>query len=194
MSLFQHLTDAYLAETNYEDKNFISFKKAREIVTKDRIDDWSKSHPLCPEHEDQCPQKREIMDKILKSNILVFVVLVFAKLEFLIKKLITSGSKDLMLFDNSRFERICGYAQLSADQKQKLVQFRGYVGVMFGAFGTQDVPSDAVLPFLKRESLGKYGSYGVLYRVTIAGQHLRDYPDTVRSTFLNFRGRICSSF
>ena len=46
--------------------------------------------------------------------------------------------------------------------------------------GVQDMPSDAVLPFLKRESLERYGSYGVLYRLTVLGRRLQNYNHTVR--------------
>lgn len=86
----------------------------------------------------------------------------------------------MMLFDTKLFERVCNSAGLSAELKQGLVECRTYVGVIFADHGSQDVPIDAVLPFLKRESLDRYGSCGVLYRLTIPGQHLRAYDDTVR--------------
>lgn len=180
MSLLELLKDAYSAQKNYQDTNFISFKTARQIVTKDRIDEWSKSHPLFLEHGHKCPQRIDLIHEITRTNVLVFVVLVFAELEFLIKKLIASNSRDVMLFDTKSFERACDSAGLSAEQKQGLIQCRSYVGVIFTTGVSQDIPRDAVLPFLKREGLDKYGSYGVLYRVTVPGQHLRDYDDTVR--------------
>ena len=55
------------------------------------------------------------------------------------------------------------------------------------------MPSDVVLPFLKRESLERYGSYGVLYRLTVPGQHLRSYDDTVR-LFLAASSKRCLSY
>ena len=180
MSLLELLKNAYGAQKNFQDKNFISLKTARGIVTKDRIAEWSKSHPLCLEHGHECPQKTELIHKITMKNVFVFVVLVFAELEFLIKRLIASYSSDLMLFDTKTFERVCNSAELNAEQKQGLVKCRSYVGVIFPRDRTQDVPGDAILPFLKRESLERYGSYGVLYRLTVLGQHLRGYKDTVR--------------
>jgi len=180
MSLLELLKDAYSAQKNFQDKNFISRKAARRIVTKDRIDDWSKSHPLCLEHGYKCPQRIDLIHQIPMENLLVFVVLVFAELEFLIKKLITSDSRDVKLFDTQTFEVLCDSAELSAEQKQELIKCRSYVGVTFASNGSQDVPRDAVLPFLKRESLDRYGSYGVLYRVAIPGLHIRGYDDTVR--------------
>ena len=180
MDLLGLLKDAYSAQKNYQNKNFISYSTARRIVTKDRIDEWSKSHPLCLEHGHKCPQRTYLVHEIPRKNVFVFVVLVFAELEFLIKKLIANNSRDVILFDTKLFDHVCKTEGLSAEQKQRLVKFRSYVGVIFACDASQDVPGDAVLPFLKRESLDRYGSYGVLYRVTISGQHLQGYGDTVR--------------
>ena len=180
MSLLELLRDAYSKSKNFQDKNFIPYKIARDIVTSDQIDQWSKSHPLCLEHGHECPQRIHLTHEIPKRNIYTFVVLVFAELEFLIKKFIASGSRDVWLFDNKWFERLCGSARLSAGQKQALIKYRSYVGVIFASGVSQDVPRDAVLPFIKRESLDRYGSYGVLYRVKVSSKHLRGYDDTVR--------------
>ena len=181
MSLLELLKDAYAAQKNFRNKNFITLDAARKIVTKDRVAEWSKSHPLCLEHGHECPQKIELIRKITSTNVYVFVVLVFAELEFLTKNLIASGSHDMILFDTKLFEPVCDSAGLNTEQKQGLIKCRNYVGVIFAHAGHQDVPGDAILPFLKRESLdGRYGSYGVLYRLTVPGQHLRDYDDTVR--------------
>ena len=118
--------------------------------------------------------------EIPKHNVYIFIVLVFAELEFLVKKFIASGSRDVWLFDAEKFERVCDSARLNAEQKQALVKCRSYVGVLFAHGASQDVPRDAVLPFIKREGLDRYGSYGVLYRVLVSNQHLRGYDDTVR--------------
>lgn len=167
MSLLELLKDAYSAQKNHADQNFISYETAYQIITEDRIDEWSKSHPLCLEHGHECPQRIDLIHRILSHNRFVFTVLVFAELEFLIKKLIASNFNDAKLFDTKSFERVCNSAGLSAEQRQGLVKYRSYVGVIFAHGVSQDVPRDAVLPFLKRESLDKYGSYGVLYRVTV---------------------------
>ena len=180
MSLLELLKDAYSAQKNHQDQNFICYKTARQIVTEDRIDEWSKSHPLCLEHGHECPQRIDLIRDLSRTNVLVFVVLVFAELEYLTKKLVASKSRDVKLFDSGAFERVCDSAGLSAEQKQEVVKYRSYVGAIFASGATQNVPRDAVLPFLKRESLDRYGSYGVLYRVTIPGQHIQGYGDTVR--------------
>ncbi|MDI1488023.1 MAG: hypothetical protein OHK93_007297 [Ramalina farinacea] len=175
MSLLELLKDAYSAHKNYEGRHFVPFEAARQIVTGKRVDDWSQSHPLCLEHGSTCPERNNLIRKILYRNIYVFVVLIFAELEFLTKGLLASGSKDAMLFDNGLFERYCISAELSAEQKQSLVKCRSYVAVKFSDRRSQDIPVDAVLPFLKRESLDKYGSFGVIYRVTIPAYHLQGF-------------------
>ena len=179
MSLLELLKDAYSKSKNFEDKNFIPYRIARQIVTESRIHEWSETHPLCQEHGHECPERFDLIHEIPKSNIYIFVVLVFAEVEFLIKKLVASRSNDLILFDTKRFERACDLAGLSVEHKQALVKWRSHVGVLFAGQASQNLPRDVVLPFLKRESLDKYGSYGVLYRVKISDQHFSSYDGNV---------------
>ena len=187
MSLLKLLRDAHTAQKNFEDKNFISFEIARKIVTRDRVEEWSGLHPMCQEHGDACSQRSDLIREVTGKNILIYIVLVFAELEFLVKRLVASGSWNLMLFDSASFNQVCEIAKLTADQKHKIVQYRSYVGVIFAHYGSQEVPIqnvpiDAVLPFLERKPLEKFGSYGVLYRVALPGQHLRDYFHAVMSS------------
>ena len=179
MSLLRLLKDAYSKSKNFEDKNFIPFGIAQQIVTESRIREWSETHPLCQEHGHECSERFDLIHEILENNVYVFVVLVFAELEFLIKKLVASRSRDEVLFDIKSFEHVCDSAGLSVEQKQALVKWRSHVGVVFADDASQDLPRDVVLPFLKRESLDRYGSYGVLYRVTISSQHLSGYDGNV---------------
>ena len=179
MSLLKLLKDAYSESKNFEDKNFIPHGIARQIVTESRIHEWSDTHPLCQEHGNECFERFNLIHEIPKTNVYIFVVLVFAKLEFLIKKLVASRSRDVILFDTKSFERVCDSAGLSVEQKQALVKWRSHVGVVFADDASQDLPRDVVLPFLKRESLDRYGSYGVLYRVTITSQNLSGYDGHV---------------
>lgn len=180
MSLLERLQDAYTRTKNFEDRNFIPFHIARAIVTMDQIHEWSKSHPLCQGHRCEGRHKHDLLREILRKNILVFVVLVFANLEFLWCELMASDSGDMMLFHTERFESICERAGLSAEQKQALVKHRKHVGVLFTRRGIQKVPEDCVLPFSKREDLKKAGASGVLHKVEIPGRHLRGFHDTVR--------------
>ena len=180
MSLLERLEAAYLDHKNFEDRNFIPFEVAQQIVTSDEIDVWSQSHPLCLEHGSDCSERIDLVRKIPEKNLYVFVVLAFAGLECLTKRLLSSGSHDALLFDNGIFERCCKSAELSAEQKQSLVKCRSYVAVIFSNDSTQDIPQDAILPFLKREGLPEYGSFGVIYRVTIPAYHLQGFSHEVR--------------
>ncbi|KAL2042456.1 hypothetical protein N7G274_004948 [Stereocaulon virgatum] len=161
MSLLELLKDAYSAQKNYQDQNFICCRTAQEIATEDRIDEWSISHPLWS--TDTNAGKELISFTISPGNL-------FSSL--------ASKSRDTKLFHNEAFERVCDSAGLSAGQKQEIIKYRSYVVMMFASGATQNVPRDAVLPFLKRGNLSRYGSYGVLYRVTVPGWHLHDYGDT----------------
>lgn len=179
MSLLKLLRDEYSAHENYQKKNFIPFEDACQIVTRKRIDDWSQSHPLCLEHGSSCSEKDDLIGKILHRSIYLFVVLVFAKLEVLTKKLLARDCGDHMLFNDGRFERYCKSAELKAEQVQSLAKNRSYIGVLFNSNHSQDVSKDAVLPFLKREQF-EYGSFGSIYRVTIPAHHLQGFNSEVR--------------
>lgn len=180
MSLLQRLQDAYSETKNYEDRNFIPFHVARAIVTPSRIHEWSKSHPLCQKHKCEGRHEVDLLRKLLRDNILVFVVLVFANREFLMCELLESGSTDMKLFHTELFEHICQRASLSVEHRKEVGEHRKYVGVVFAPRGIQNIPDGCVLPFLKREDLKKAGANGVLYKVEIPGRHLYDHNNTVR--------------
>lgn len=137
---------------------FIPYEAARPIVTEDRVRRWSRDHRLCQEHAAECPEMANTIHEILARNVLLFVVLVFAELEYLIKKLIASNSDDTVLFDTRRFDSICKSAGLNDEEKLKFTARRCAVGVAFSDSVIQHVPRDAVLPFIRRENLGKSGS------------------------------------
>jgi hypothetical protein len=179
MSLLARLQDAYQGTENFGGRNFIPYDVARAIVTMDQIDEWSKTHPLCQGHRCEDSHKIHLLHQILGRNLLVFVVLVFANLEFLICKLMERGSGDAILFHHEYFEKICQRASLSTEQKQELIKYRKYVGVMLGGRGVQNVPEDCVLPYLKREDLMKAGASGVLYKVKLPGGHVLNHHKTV---------------
>ena len=125
-----------------------------------------------------------IINRIFSRSLLVFVVVVFAQLEFLMEKLLTSKTTDLMLFDTPFFDRVCESAGLTAKEKETFTDHRCMAGVMFANDAIQIVPRDAVLPFFRRNSLGKYGSSGSIFQVEIPGLHHSKYPDdSVRSFF-----------
>ena len=179
MSLLELLQTAHSSEKNFRDENFISISTAYKIVTKDRIGEWSESHPLCT-HRRDCPQKSAMINEIWQTNTLVFIVLMFAKLEYLTERLLASNSRDLVLFDSGSFDLLCNSASLSKEHKERLADCRRYVGVKFAHNALQYIPENAILPFYKRESLEKWGSGGMIYRVEIPGQHLRHQKETVR--------------
>ena len=182
-SLLKLLEEERSKHSNYDNKNFIPYNAARAIVTKDRVCDWSKEHHLCQAHKLECPDKAGIIDEILKKNVFLFVVLVFAQLEFLIEKLMKSKSDDRMLFDSRLFDEVCKSAGLSDEEKEKIVHHRSSVGVAFSDRVIQHVPLHCTLPFLSRERKDS-GSSGSIFRIEIPAQHLPTYPnENVRYSF-----------
>lgn len=179
MSLLERLQGAYAQTKNYENKSFIPCQTARKLVTVDQIELWSQNNPLCRQHKFDGSHRTDLIRTVRRSNLLIFVVLVFSHMEFLFCQLIESGSTDMMLFHTEFFEKICQLANLSAEQKQGLAKYRKYVGVIFENSGVQDVSEDCVLPFYKRDDLRKAGASGVLYKVEIPGLHLLHHKDTV---------------
>ncbi|KAG8527878.1 uncharacterized protein KY384_006794 [Bacidia gigantensis] len=180
MSLLEELKGAFSAQKNHQGDNFISYKNARQIVTQARIHEWSKAHPLCEEHGHPCPQRSDLVLQIQRGRIFIFVIIVFANLEFLTKRVLASHPNDAWLFDNPHFERLCHDAGLNSEQKEKMSDCRRWVGAILADRVSIDIPRGVVLPFLERKSLNLWGSYGLLFQVKIAGQHHRNYShDTI---------------
>ena len=159
-----------------------------DIVSEDRIKEWSIDHPLCREGGSQYRHPHDvniihIINHIRQHNILVFVVLVFAKLESVSKKLMEIRCANWMLFDNGAFKRVSNSVHLTASEQEEIIVYRKHVGVQFVDDGYQAIPDDAILPYFSRRSTNEFGSYGSIYMVKIAGGHLRGYNDDARSLF-----------
>ena len=185
-SLLVLLENEYAKHKNWKNENFIPCKAAIAVVTANRVRNWSKSHSLCQQHEGECPELAKIIRGIFKNNLLVFVVVVLAQIESLMEKLLISKATDMMLFDTHFFNRTCESAGLTAKEKQTLIDHRSKVGVVFAHKYIQTVPRDAVLPFFHRNSLGKHGSSGSIFKVELPGKHLsKYYNDTVGGFLTN---------
>ena len=185
-SLLVLLKNEYTKHKNWKNEKFIPYKAARAVVTADRVRNWSKDHSLCQKHEGECPDLAKIIRGIFIGNLLVFVVIVLARLESLTERLLTSHASNMMLFDTHLFNRICDSAGLTAKEKQTLIDHRSKVGVVFAVDAIQTVPRDAVLPFFHRNSLGKHGSSGSIFRVVLPGGHLWKYSNHTVNGFLTY--------
>ena len=172
-SLFDLLQCEYDKLQNYQGKGFICIEAAKRVFTYDRVASFCLEHRVCSHQE--LTRRSERVERILTRCYLLLSVLIFAKLEYLAPKLVSQGFSDTVLFDEVYFERKCADAGLHAEEREKLVEHRRRVGVIFGYTAHQDLPRGTTLPFTKRENLGNYGSFGAVYRVTVAKGHLQGY-------------------
>ena len=149
------------AVKNYQNINFLDVEGARRILTRDRLQKWLSSFP---DFVDRVSP--EIVIQVRRYSILLFSVLIFARLEYIVVKLFESGLTDVELFDKELFSKACASVDLTSRQVEGIAKYRSYVGMRL-APRHQDVPKNCVLPYLKREDLEKWGSFGVVYRVTL---------------------------
>jgi len=175
-SLLELLEEKRSQRRNYENKNFITIYDARQVVTRNRIFNWSTEHPLCQAHKMECPDKANLVDDILKNNILVFAVLVFARLELLMEKLLKNKSDDRMLFHDPHFQEICRSARLSDAEEMRFDDHRSSVGVIFSNQRILSLSQKATLPFVSRERKAN-GSYGDIFRIQLPATNPRAQPN-----------------
>ena len=159
---------------NYKNEGFVSITAAKQIFTRDLVVKFCLCHGLYS-HE-QLELEPGLVDSLRAGSCLFFSVLLFAKLTRLAQTLVSRGVNDATLFDEYLFEEGCTSAGLHIWERQELANHRSRVGVVFENDRHQHVPRHSLLPFIKRENLGNFGSFGAVYRLTVAADHLKGYP------------------
>ena len=178
--------DLIIAKSKYKswkEEEFIHYDAARAIMTQSRILSWSKDHPLCEEHEYGCPNLSHLILEILEKNLLLFIVLILKRREYLTERLVTSKAEDKSLFDTDTFDKICKSAGLSAQEKEDLGDGRREVGAVFSDGDIQYFPRNTLVPFFIRRNVGKRGASGEVFQVQLPGQHL---PSRLKGTVRYF--------
>ncbi|KAI9888928.1 MAG: hypothetical protein M1814_006160 [Vezdaea aestivalis] len=173
-SLQELLQYAYSQRKNHQGKNYLAWADARSIVTRARLEIWINTHPVCQEHGHECFEKQKIIDLILETRwcLSVFIVLMFAELGHLTVKLFESGFGDYILYDHPTFERFCDVAGLDTEGKEKILSSSRYLCIRFSASRTLKIPRNLALPFLERNDINKYGSFGKIYSVKLPSGQL----------------------
>ena len=167
---------------NWKGQEFIHCEAARAILTPSRVLAWSRQHPFCRKHQSACPEMSRLISQITKDKVLLFVVLVLSRLEYLFEELEASITEDGKLFDteafdNEAFDKICKSTGLSERDKQAFFKGRLEVGCVFSDGDIQYLPRDTRLPFFDRKNVGKRGSSGEIFQVKIPGRHLPSRSD-----------------
>ena len=93
-----------------------------------------------------------------------------AELEFLTSALLSNGQSD-----NSLPKIDCDSLGLSHDQRRRLDESCQIIAPILGKSEHLRLPLGTVLPFTKRESLDKHGSFGQILRAEVAGGHLEGH-------------------
>ena len=168
---------------NWKGQEFIHCEAARAVLTQSRVLAWSRQHPFCRKHQSACPEMSRLISQITKDKVLLFVVLVLSRLEYLFEELEASITEDGILFDTEAFDKICKSTGLSERDRQAFFDGRLEVGCVFSNGDIQYLPRDTLLPFFYRRNVGKRGSSGEIFQVDIPGQHLSSRSNgTVRFT------------
>ena len=167
------------SQTNFEGSKFISMVDAYQLITEERVKEWSTQHPLCYQHGHHCPQKDSLIRRIMQSNRILFLVLIFAELEHLTKRILARKTNDVFLFHVAAFDDLCKFAGLDAEQRERLDRGRREFGVIFAKEGYQDVPRGTVIPFRQRENSNKWGSGGQIFKVKMPDRQVQGYTEGV---------------
>ena len=157
---------------NWTGQGFIHCEAARAILTQSRVLAWSRQHPFCRKHQSACPEMSRLISQITKDQVLLFVILVLSRLEYLVEELEASITEDAILFDTEAFDKICKSTGLSERERQAFFDGRLEVGCVFSDGDIQYLPRDTLLPFFHRRNVGKRGASGEIFQVDIPGQHL----------------------
>ncbi|KAL9121112.1 MAG: hypothetical protein Q9187_002336 [Circinaria calcarea] len=93
-----------------------------------------------------------------------------AKLEHLISAFFSKR-----LSDDSLPEIDCSFLGLSHDEQRRLDKYRHLVGPVFGMNKHLYLSQETILPFVKRGSINKNGSFGQIFYAEVADGHLKGY-------------------
>ena len=165
---------------NFEGKKFFCKAAVEQLLTRERISRWTRTHPLHRESETTA-RDQELVAYILDGHRLLFAGLVAAGLEKL-----TSSFLDKDQSNDSPLEVDLESLGLKSDERQRLKEsFRKIITLSKGTH--QHLIKGAVLPYKTREPLYKTGAFGQIFKVKVAKGHLEGY-DKVEYTLYALSG------
>jgi len=154
---------------NYEGRKFICAAAAKQLLTHERISGWIKNHPLHP-YSDTDTHDQDLVNSIIDNSRLLFAMLVVAELEYLTSALLSKRQSD-----NSIHEIDWSSLGLSHDEQRRLDEHRHIIGPVPRKSTHLKLSQEYVLPFTKRKSIDKQGSFGKIFRAEVANGHLEGY-------------------
>ena len=154
---------------NYQGRKFMCTAAVKQLLTHERISGWIKTHPL-HRYSDTDAHDQDLINSIVDNSRLLFAILVVAELELLTFALLSNGQSD-----NSLPEIDCSFLGLSHDEQRKLGEHCHIIGPVLRKSTHLHLSQGTVLPFTRRELIGKYGAFGRIFRAEVAGGHLEGY-------------------
>ncbi len=151
---------------NWENVNFLSVKAIERVMNSTEVVAWARHHF----HDSEI---NHFIERIRNHFSLVFAGLILAELDHLTLVLMDNGLDNTTLFNRASFEKCCDSAGLKPPEKQKLVESRRDIGVVLEKNQHIRLPKDVKLPYKKRESTGKRGAFGIIFKNEVEPGHLR---------------------
>lgn len=158
---------------NYEGRKFMCAAAVKQLLTHERISGWIKNHPLHRD-SDTDTHDQDLINSIVDNSRLLFVMLVVAELEHLTSALLSNGQSDISLPDIN-----CSSLGLSHDEQRRLNEHCHTIGLVLWKSTHLYLSQETVLPFTRREPIGKHGSFGQIFRAEVAGGHLDGYDKAI---------------
>ncbi|KAL8825230.1 MAG: hypothetical protein Q9191_004543 [Dirinaria sp. TL-2023a] len=162
---------------NHQGQKFLCTAEVERLLSYNTICAWMETHRL-HRRSDIGAHDHDTIGRILDNCRLLFAILVAAELECLTFALVSSGQSDDSL---PHIDYSC--LDLHYDERRRLdAQCHKFAPIL--RKGTHlHISEETVLPFTRRESIDKRGSFGQIFRVEIAEGHLEGY-DKVRHSAL----------
>ncbi|KAL8816608.1 MAG: hypothetical protein Q9223_004413 [Gallowayella weberi] len=155
---------------NYKKESFISMDDVKRATATEEID------ALFTKYERQSPIDGLPIEGLQwKDSRMLFAVALLANLEDVYVRLLLEGLKDDLLFDDHEFTTLCQSADATVD---RLKSIRNLFGAIVRPGKLQVFSKGVILPYPTRAKLDN-GSYGQVYKVKIARDHLKG-SDEVR--------------
>lgn len=180
-SLREQLRGHPMQVENFEGKKFFCKAAVEQLLTRERISRWTRTHPLHRESETTA-RDQELVAYILDGHRLLFAGLVAAGLEKLTFSFLAKGQSN-----DSPLEVDLESLRLKSDEQQRLKESFRKISVTLSKGTHQHLSQRAVLPYKTRESIHKTGAFGQIFRVEVAKGHLEGY-DKVEYTLYALSG------
>ena len=149
-----------------EEIGFISVKALEELITPAHVQQFSSGRP----HEPPGPDFQSLLAKSLPRARKLVAVLILAELDHYIPIFIAQGATD----DIFRTQDMRGLPFMESEERARLAKEQTAVPPILREKEHLLLPQGTVLPFLQKKRVN-HGSFGIVYRVTIARGHLDAY-------------------